>query len=78
MSTLEIQKEQLQYRIKNIDDEKLIQKILNMVNEEAPIYKLSDAQRAAVQRGLDDVKAGRVTSDEDFQKELDEWLGEEK
>lgn len=78
MSKLELQKEQLHYRIEAIDDEKLLQKILDLVNEEAPVYKVSDAQRAAIQRGLDDVKAGRVTSDEDFQKELDEWLGEEK
>ena len=78
MSTLEIQKEQLQQRIKNIDDEKLLEKILNIVNEEMPIYKLSEAQRASIQRGLDDVKAGRVTSDEDAEKELDEWLAEEE
>lgn len=78
MSKKEFQKEQLHYRIEAIEDEKLLQKILDIVNEEAPVYKVSDAQRAAIQRGLDDVKAGRVTSDEDFQKELDEWLGEEK
>ena len=53
-------------------------KILNMVNEEMPVYKLSDAQRASVQRGLDDVKAGRVISDEEAEKELDKWLEEEE
>ena len=78
MSTLEIQKESLQEKIKHIDDEKLLEKILNMVNEEMPVYKLSDAQRASVQRGLDDVKAGRVISDEEAEKELDKWLEEEE
>lgn len=77
MSKAEL-KEQLKQRINLIDDEPFLQKILDMVNEEAPVYKLSDAQRASIQRGLDDVKAGRVTSDEDFQKELDEWLGKDE
>lgn len=77
MSKIEIQKEQLHHKIDAINDERLLQKIIDMVNEETPVYKVSDAQRAAIQRGLDDVKAGRVTSHEDAEKELDEWLGEE-
>ncbi len=77
MSKKEFQKEQLHFRIEAIEDEKLLQKILDMVNEEAPVYKVSDAQRVAIQRGLDDVKAGRVISNEQAEKELDEWLEEE-
>ncbi len=74
MSKKEFQKEQLHFRIEAIEDEKLLQKILDMVNEEAPVYKVSDAQRVAIQRGLDDVKAGRVISNEQAEKEMDEWL----
>lgn len=77
MSKKEFQKEQLHFRIEAIEDEKLLQKILDMVNEEAPVYNLSEAQRTAIQRGLDDVKAGRVISNEQAEKELDEWLEEE-
>lgn len=36
-------------------------------------YVMTDAERHAVQEGWNDYLKGNVTSDEDFDKEMDEW-----
>ena len=46
-------------------------KAQNFVNK---AYCLTEGQIAGVKSGLADVKAGKLMSNEDFQKELDEWL----
>lgn len=71
-------KEILKEKIDYVQDEALIQRLLDMVNEEAVPYKLNESQRRSIERGLEDVRAGRVVSNEDVQKELDEWLGKDE
>lgn len=77
MSTIEI-KERLIKKIKTTKDKSLLNYALEVLSqqERVPPFKLSAGQKKSIQRGLDDVKAGRVVSDEDFQKELDTWFAE--
>jgi predicted transcriptional regulator len=74
MTSLEFQKEQLQKRINDIDDEKLLQKILNLVNEEAPEYKLTETQKESILKGKKDIEEGRFTTNNQLQKEVRKWL----
>ena len=36
--------------------------------------EISEAERASIDRGLDDIKQGRVTSHEEVRKKYDKWL----
>ena len=38
-------------------------------------YKLTREQQASVNRGKRDIKAGRILSERDANKAVDEWLG---
>ena len=74
MSTLEKQKELLQEKIKNIDDEQLIERILNMVNEEAPVYELSEEQKRRILKGKQEIAEGKGISNEEVKRRTAEWL----
>jgi predicted transcriptional regulator len=60
--------------------EQFEEKARNFVTSEinSNSFQLTEGQIAGIKSGLADVKAGRLTSNEDFQKELDEWLSKEK
>jgi predicted transcriptional regulator len=76
MSTLELKKK-IKGKVEKIDNKELLELIYRFVeHQENSIkqHKLTEGQISGIKRGLADVKAGRLTSDKDFQKELDEWL----
>jgi hypothetical protein len=53
-----------------------IDKILNQSNDKDEIYKVSKEQLDALLAAEEDIKYGRITSDEDVNAEEDEWLRE--
>lgn len=67
-------KEILKARIDALEDESLIQRILEMVAEEGPVYILSKEQIARIEKARQEVAEGKVISNEEAQKEIDEWL----
>jgi predicted transcriptional regulator len=80
MSTLEL-KNKIKGKVEKIDNKSILELIYQFVaNQEdnSKPYKLTEGQIAGNKRGLADVKAGRLISNESFQKELDEWLAKEK
>lgn len=80
MSTLELKKK-IKGKLEKIDDKQVLELIYRFVaNQEdnSKPYKLTEGQVAGIKRGLADVKAGRLVTDENFQKELDEWLIKER
>jgi hypothetical protein len=80
MSTPELRKK-IKGKIEKIEDKQVLELIYRFVaNQEdnSKPFKLTGGQVAGIKKGLADVKAGRLTSDEDFQKELDEWLAKGK
>ena len=80
MSTLELKKK-IRGKVEKIEDKQVLELIYRFVaNQEdnSKPYKLTEGQIAGIKRGLADVKAGRLTTNENFQKELDEWLAKEK
>lgn len=80
MSTLELKKK-IKGKVEKIDDKQLLELIYRFVEHQennTKQHQLSDGQVAGIKRGLADIKAGRLLSDDDFQKELDEWLSKGK
>jgi len=76
MSTIEL-KQSIIKIIQGSDDEILIRDIARMINLEfndKEIYNLTDAEKKAVQQGLDDIKNGNTVSGEEADKDIDRWL----
>ena len=76
MSTLELKKK-IKGKLEKIESKQVLELIYKFVayqEDSSKPHKLSAGQLNGIKRGLADVKAGRVISDEKFQKELDEWL----
>ena len=69
-------KEQLHQKIGTIENDQLLERLNSFleinIDLEEP-YVMTDAERHAVQEGWNDFLKGNVTSDEDFDKEMDEW-----
>ena len=47
---------------------------INSVGESEEIYKLSNEQKKAIGRGIEDIKNKKVISDETASKQIDSWL----
>ncbi|MFM2305827.1 MAG: hypothetical protein RLZZ367_496 [Bacteroidota bacterium] len=71
MSKLELQKEQLHHKIDAINDERLLQKIIDMVNEEDIVWQ-------RVEKGRQELADGKIISHEVAKKRTEEWLKEKK
>jgi RAB protein geranylgeranyltransferase component A len=71
MSKLELQKEQLHHKIDAINDERLLQKIIDMVNEEDIVWQ-------RVEKGRQELADGKIISHEEAKKRTEEWLKEKK
>ncbi|MBU2915915.1 MULTISPECIES: hypothetical protein [Reichenbachiella] len=76
MSTLE----QITEKLKLIKEETILNQILEMVTLELEmsqkIMTLSDAQKAAIQEGIDDIEAGRTFSHTEVNHQIEGWLKE--
>ncbi len=84
MSVKEI-KEVLHKEIDAADDVLMLQEVYELLrsrptdhpDEAVSIDNLSPGQRAAVLQGLEDIKRGNVFTQEEVDRELDEWFEEE-
>ena len=71
-------KSRIQERLNKTNDLKLlntIHEILKSTDEE--VVKLSPEHRKSVMRGLEQMKNGEVCSEEEADREIEEWLREE-
>ncbi len=67
---------ELNKQLKTVENDELLKHISGLININTDIeepYKLTQAEAQAVQEGWADYKKGNFTSEEDFDKELDEW-----
>ena len=78
MSTLELKLEIFD-KLKSIEDEGLLKKIMTLLKtvEEDKIYHLNEYEINMVKEGEEDIKAGRVISQEQLDKEDLEWLSKQ-
>lgn len=76
MSTLELKK-RLINRIQETDNQQLLEeafRLLELESEQLEVYRLSDQQRSAVNESKEQFKTGRFLTDQQVNKDLDEWL----
>lgn len=76
MSTLEL-KSKIISQVQQMDDEALLNEIYNLIHAEtdlSKIYVLSDNERSMVEKGLADVRDGKIVSAEKATERLKEWL----
>ncbi len=66
-------------KISEIEDENFLQAIKTILDSNtatASIYKLTEEQKQKVNIGLNQLDKGQIISNEDLEKEEDEWLKE--
>lgn len=76
MSTQELQ-EKLIVKIKNTKENYILEEVSRLLEFEensSHIYNLNAEQQRLIDRSLDEIKNGEYFTDEDVQKETDEWL----
>ncbi|MBL0145486.1 MAG: hypothetical protein IPP48_06725 [Chitinophagaceae bacterium] len=76
MSTIEMKKELIE-KIQSTNDEGLLEEVYRLLeinNEEIDTIILSDYQKAKIDAGINDMQAGNFLSNEDANKEIEEWL----
>lgn len=65
-------KEKIVEKINATNDEVLLKQIAILLSED--IYPLTEDEIKAVQEGFEDVKKGRIISNDEFQLECNSWL----
>ena len=77
MSTTEL-KEKLIEQINDTDNDELLSEISTMLYVESKsvngIYQMSEAEREAVEDGLNQIRNGQWISDEEANRQVEEWL----
>ena len=64
------------YGINDVDYLKALKKILDVGKKSEEIYYLNDKQRAVINIGKQQIANGEYISNEELEKEEDEWLNE--
>ncbi len=76
MSTIELRKRLID-KIQKTDNEDLLAeayRLLELETEDIEIYKLNNDQRKAINEARQQIKSGQFLTDEQSNKEIDEWL----
>jgi len=77
MSTAEL-KEKLIAQINDTDNDELLSEISTMLYVESKsvngVYQMSVAEREAVEDGLNQIRNGQWISDEEANRQIEEWL----
>jgi predicted transcriptional regulator len=78
MSTLELKLEIFD-KLKSVEDVSLLKKIMDLLKTADPnkTYHLNEYELDLVKEGEEDIKAGRVISQEQLDKEDLEWLSQQ-
>ena len=78
MNTLELKLEIFD-KLKSVEDESLLKKIMALLKtiDKKEIYHLSEYELNMVKEGEEDIKFGRVISQEQLDKEDLEWLSKQ-
>ena len=76
MSTIELRNLLIE-KIKLTNDDKLLEeasRLLEVEIEESDVYILNDKQKEAIEQGRKQISKGEYLTDEESNKEIDEWL----
>ena len=75
MSSIEI-KRKIINQLSKIEDVSFLKAIKALVDSKAQgsIYRLSEGQKKRIKEGREQLRKGQAISDEDLQKEIDQWF----
>ncbi len=76
MSTIELRKLLIE-KIQLTDNDQLLEeasRLLEVEIEESDVYMLNDKQKAAIEEGKKQIINGAYLTDEESNKEIDEWV----
>lgn len=76
MSSAELKKRLID-KIQKTDNENLLEeafRLLQLESEDIEVYKLSDEQKSAVNEAREQIKRGEFLTDDEANKQIDEWL----
>jgi len=76
MSTIELRKRLIE-KIQKSENENLLgeaYRLFSLETEDIEIYKLNDKQQKAIREARTQIKNGEFLTDEQANKEIDEWL----
>ena len=76
MSSAELKKRLID-KIQETDNENLLEeafRLLQLESEDIEVYKLSDEQKSAVNEAREQIKRGEFLTDDEANKDIDEWL----
>lgn len=76
MSTTELRKRLID-KIQKTDNENLLEeayRLLELETQDIEVYKLTDEQRKAINEARQQINNGEFLTDEQANKEIDEWL----
>ena len=76
MSTVELRKRLIE-KIQLTDDDKLLEEAFRLLEVEielSDVYIINDQQKEAIEEGKKQIINGAYLSDEESNKEIDEWL----
>ncbi len=77
MTVIELKK-RLIGKINNTDNNEILEEMYRLIeNEETDlsVYKLSSEQNVAIEEAQDQYRKGNIMTNEQADKEIDEWLG---
>ncbi|MDQ3020614.1 MAG: hypothetical protein M3R36_08600 [Bacteroidota bacterium] len=78
MSTLEL-KQKIITRIRESQNPDLLKEVIRLLeieSEDIDVYNLSEEQRKGIDQAREEIKNGKFISNEQSDKEIDEWLRE--
>jgi hypothetical protein len=77
MTTIELKKKLIK-QINNIEDELILQEMSRLIdfeNEESDVYCFTEEESRAIEEAREQYAKGEFLSNEEANKEVDEWLG---
>ncbi|MGC3945576.1 MAG: hypothetical protein QM762_13835 [Chryseolinea sp.] len=77
MSTIELRRRLIEKKIQKTDNNDLLEetyRLLTIETEDIEKYKLNSDQKSAIIEARQQIKDGHFLSDEQSNKEIDEWL----
>lgn len=78
MSTVELRKRLID-KIQSTKDDRILEeafRLLELETEDIEIYRLNDAQKKAISEARQQIENGQFLTEEQANKEIDEWLNE--
>jgi len=69
-------RERLIQKIREIEDIEILEEIYGWLEDESHlgVYQLSEFEKGEVREAQEEIRKGKGISDEDVNKEIDEWL----